>query len=117
MEIIKRKASDKKVSRDGPLYIKRFGGTIAIPSIARDFILPHRYIRVNVTDDLVVLTPTNDENFYKLSISKDGQTRVAWRYANTFCPLPEKIEIPLTLNEDGTLSFNRPSNRRLSHAE
>jgi hypothetical protein len=90
---------------------KIYGSLLRLPAIARDFILPHRwvYVDTDVENKCIHLRPTDDEcKAYKLSLNSYMQASIAYCYAHRFMTIKDKTEMPITLNEDGSLTLHIP---------
>lgn len=86
-----------------PMFARKMKYSLALSSAVRDFILPHRYIDVELVSDGIVIKPTDDTNKYKLTISKGGQASFSWTYADRFLQLPYKAKYDITKLDDGCL--------------
>lgn len=85
-------------------YAKRHIYSLLLNARARDFILPYRHVNYEVLDESrLLLTPTNDEDGYKLSIAKNGSASITWCHAEHFFSIPENEVCPITFEDDGSL--------------
>lgn len=92
------------------MYGKLYDRSINITAKARDYILPHRFVNIDIDADngCIHLFPTDNENTgYKLTIPGNGRSmaRINYCYAQKVLALPEKTEMPITLNDDGSLTM------------
>lgn len=98
MKIQKRERHDKK-SGD-VMYGKCYGRILQFTSAVRDAFSPYTHVRVDFDEEGIILTPTNDENEYKLIVA-GGQMRVSWSYAARLRPLPKGVAMPVERMESG----------------
>ena len=97
MKIQKRKPHEKTTVK---MYGKHHGRALNFTAAVREAFAPYTHVRVEFDKNGVVLTPTYNEDDYKLTII-NGQMRMAWSYAEKLLSLPVGVELPVTRMENG----------------
>lgn len=96
---------DRRVMRSlesGTFFVKLHGKMFNLSSGVRDLILPHKYVFIDVDGDGITLTPTDDENAYKVAIF-NGQAKLCLCKAMNYACIPKRERIIVEQREDGSL--------------
>lgn len=93
-------------------YMRRSHNNLWFSSTLRDYILPKRYVSVDVTKDGIVLMPCDDESTYKVSLSNNQASISGCVIAGTV-EIKQGIRYPAKLLDDGSiLIYTKPNLER-----
>jgi hypothetical protein len=103
MEIKKRCKANSYKRQNKNFYIKRCGRYFNVTALVRDAILPHRFLKVDICEEGIIIIPSDCKDDYKLTVSDCGQSKFACSYLLNFIDIPESVELPVEKREDGSL--------------
>ena len=74
-------------------FVRPNGRSLSISSEVRDWILPHRFVRVSVEEEVIILAPTDDTSEYRVTIT-NGQAKIAYDSLRNVVELNPKYRYP-----------------------
>lgn len=103
MKVNKRVRGYSVNSFETPPFARITGRAVALNATVRNWILPFRHIIVSIENNGdVLLTPTNDENEYKLTVI-NSMTRFSALGLLADSNIPTGIRIPCEKTEEGKI--------------
>lgn len=109
MRVQRQRCRRTDKASQGGFFVNKQTGAFNCSAEVRDAIIPHKYVFIDIEDNRVIITPTDDEAGYKVSICH-GQAKITYQAANRVLPLKNKVRIYGEKRQDGTLSFEASAN-------
>jgi len=104
MRVMRQRCRRTDRATQGGFFINKQTGAFNCSAEVRDAILPYKYVFIDIEDNRIIITPTEDEAGYKVSICH-GQAKITYQAANKVLPIKDKVRIYGEKRKDGALSF------------